>query len=174
MTKPSTLDRQLAELKISELQSVQHVETRQKEMLQLLKQSQIDPISYAGLEYCSPDHCGRVNCSEACWFGTLRRRIHEALGIRRLMEQQEGTLHKIKVWKPVWGCPFGWLHYIKPGIPRAETTRIFNSMCSMSVVAVGMLKIIPAGWGDKRYFLRNSRDCWWRGSRATRIDIFIP
>jgi hypothetical protein len=25
-------------------------------------------------------------------------------------------------------------------------------MCSISVVAVGTLKIIPAGWGDKRYF----------------------
>jgi hypothetical protein len=149
MTKPSALDLQLAELKISELRSIQHVETRQKEMWQLLKQSQIDPISYVGLEYCSPDHCGRVNCSEACWFGTLRRRIPEVLAIRRLMEQQKGALHKIAVWKPVWDCPFGWLHYIKPWISRAETTRIFNGMCSMRVVAVGMLKIIPAGFGDK-------------------------
>jgi len=150
--KPSMLDQKLAELKISELKSVQHVEAMQKEMLRLLKQSQADPISYVGLEYCSPEHCGRGGCSEACWFGTVRRRIPEVLAIRRLMEQQKGALHKIKVWKPVWGCPFGWLHYIRPGIPRAETTRIFNLMCSMSVVAVGMFKIIPAGWGDKRYF----------------------
>jgi hypothetical protein len=152
MAKLSILDQQLAELKSSELQSVQHVEAMQTEMLQLLKQSQADPISYVGLEYCGPEHCGRVGCSEACWFGTLRRRIPEVLAIRRLMEQQEGALHKIAVWKPVWACPFGWLHYIRPGILRAETTRIFNSMCSMSVVAVGALKIIPAGWGDKRYF----------------------
>jgi hypothetical protein len=152
MTKPSALDRQLAELKISELQSLRHVEAMQKEMLRLLKHSPVCPISYVGLEYCNPEHCGRVGCSEACWFGTLRRRIPEVLSIRRLMEQQEGALHKIAVWKPVWGCPFGWLHYIRPGIPRAETTRIFNSMCSMSVVAVGTLKIIPSGWGDKRYF----------------------
>jgi hypothetical protein len=124
----------------------------QKEMLQLLKQSQVDPISYAGLEYCGPDHCGRVVCSEACWFGTLRRRIPEVLAIRRLMEQTDGTLHKIAVWKPVWGCPHGWLHYIKPRISRAETTRIFNGMCSPSVVAVGTVKIIPAGFVDKRYF----------------------
>jgi hypothetical protein len=152
MAKLSILDQQLAELKSSELQSVQHVEAMQKEMLQLLKQSQVDPISYVGLEYCGPEHCGRVGCSEACWFGTLRRRVPEVLATRRLMEQQDGTLYKIKVWKPVWGCPFGWLHYIKPQISRAETTRIFNGMCSMCVVAVGTVKIIPAGFGDKRYF----------------------
>jgi hypothetical protein len=152
MKKPSTLDQQLAELKISELQSLQHVEAKQKKMLRLMKRSQVDPISYAGLEYCGPDHCGRVGCSEACWFGTLRRRVPDVLAIRRLMEQQEGTLHKIKVWKPIWGCPFGWLHCIKPGISRAEMTRIFNSMCSPSVVAVGTLKIIPVGRSDKRYF----------------------
>jgi len=150
MTSRSILNKQLTES--SELRSFQHVEAMQKEMLQLLKQSQVDPISYVGLEYCGPNHCGRVNCSEACWFGTLRRRVPEVVAIRRLMEQQEGALHKIAVWKPVWGCPFGWLHYIKPAISRAETTRIFNSMCSMSIVAAGMLKIIPAGWGDKRYF----------------------
>jgi hypothetical protein len=152
MTKPSKLDRQLAELKSSELQSLQHVEAMQSEMLRLLKQSQVDPISYVGLAYCGPNRCGRVGCSEACWFGTLRRRVPEALAIRRLMEQQEGPLHTIKVWKPVWGCPHGWLHYIKPSISRAETNRIFNGMCSMGVVAVGTVKIIPAGFVDKRYF----------------------
>jgi hypothetical protein len=152
MTNPSTLDRQLAELKSSELQSIQHVEAMQDKMLRLLKQSTVDPISYVGLEYCGPDRCGRLNCSEACWFGTLRRRIPEVVAIRRLMDQQDGTLHKIKVWKPVWDCPFGWLHYIKPRISRAETTRIFNGMCTMRVVAVGTVKIIPAGFGDQRYF----------------------
>jgi hypothetical protein len=68
------------------------------------------------------------------------------------MEKQQKPLHKIAVRKPVWGCPHGWLRYIKPSISRAETTRIFNGMCSMRVVAVGTVKIIPAGFGDKRYF----------------------
>jgi hypothetical protein len=152
MTKPSALDRQLAELRISELQSVQHVEAMQKEMLQLLKQSSADPVSYVGLEYCSADHCGRVNCSEACWFGTLRRRVPEVLAIRRLMKQHEGPLHKIIVWKPDWDCPFGWLHYVKPGVGRALMTRVFNSMCSMSDAAVGTFKVVPFGTGANRYF----------------------
>jgi hypothetical protein len=60
MTTPSALDRQLAKLKISELQSLQHVETMQRKMLRLLKRSQVDPISYVGLGYCGPNHCGRV------------------------------------------------------------------------------------------------------------------
>jgi hypothetical protein len=152
MTKSSKLKQNGNRLDISELQSIQHVEAMQKEMLQLLKQSHVDPISYVGLEYCRPDRCARLNCSEACWFGTLRRRIPEVLAIRRLMEQQDGALHKIVVLKPAWGCPYGWLHYIKPSISRAETTRIFNCMCSMRVVGVGTVEIIPAGFGDKRYF----------------------
>jgi hypothetical protein len=152
MTKRSTLDQKLAELDISELQSVQHVAAMQKEMLHLLTQSPADPISYVGLEYCGPDHCGRVNCSEVCWFGTLRRRVPEVLAIRRLMGQQEGALHKIIMWKPDWGCPFGWLHYIKTGTARALMTRVFNSMCSMSVVAAGTFKVVPFGMGQDRYF----------------------
>jgi hypothetical protein len=149
--KPSTLDQKLADLKISELPSIQHVQAKQERMLRLMKRSHVDPMAYVGLEYCSPNHCGRVACSEACWFGTLRRRIPEAAAIRRLMEKHQEPLHKIAVWKPVWGCPSGWLHFIKPWISRAETTRIFNGMCSMRVVAVGTVKIIPAGFGDKRY-----------------------
>jgi hypothetical protein len=151
VTKPSKLVQQLAELKISELQSVQDVEAMQKEMLQLLKQSEVDPISYVGLEYCGPNRCGRVNCSEACWFGTLRRRVPEVLAIRRLMEQQDGAIHKIVVWKPDWGCPFGWLHYIKPATAKALMTSVFNSMCSVSVVAVGTFQVVPFG-GPDRYF----------------------
>jgi hypothetical protein len=151
MSKRSILDQQLAELKISELRSVRRVEAMQKETLQLLKQSPVDPIMYVGLEYCGPEHCGRVNCSEACWFGTLQRRVPEVLAIRRLMGQQEGALHKIIVWKPEWECPFGWLHYIKPGTSKALTTRVFNSMCRMSVAAVGAFKVVPAGLGDNRW-----------------------
>jgi hypothetical protein len=152
MAKPSPLDQQLKALNISELQSIRHVEAMQKEMLQLLKQSSVHPISFVGLDYCGPKHCGRVNCSEACWFGTLRRRVPEVLAIRRLMERQDGPLHKIIVWKPEWGCPFGWLHYIKPGTAKALMTRVLNSMCSMSVVAVGTFKVVPFGMGQDRYF----------------------
>jgi hypothetical protein len=151
MAKLSILDQQLADLKISELRSIQHVDSLQEEMLQLLKQSQVDPISYVGLEYCNPEYCGRVGCSEACWFGTLRRRVPDVLAIRRLMERQDGAIHKIIVWKPDWGCPFGWLHYIKPATARALMTRVFNSMCSMSVVAVGTFKVVPFE-GPDRYF----------------------
>jgi hypothetical protein len=67
------------------------------------------------------------------------------------MEQQDGAVHKIVVWKPDWGCPFGWLHHIKPGTAKALMTRVLNSMCSISVVAVGTFKVVPFE-GPDRYF----------------------
>jgi hypothetical protein len=102
MTMPSNFDRKLAKLGISELKSVRHVEVLQKDMLRLLRRSSVDPISYAGLEYCSPEHCGRVGCSEACWFGALRRRIPEVRAIRRLMDQHHGVgiaPRSVELWK---------------------------------------------------------------------------
>jgi hypothetical protein len=151
MIRLSALDRQLAELQISELPSIQHVQQKQQEMLQLLRRSQTDPISYVGLEYCTPEHCARANCSEACWFGTLRRRVPQVLAIRRLMDQLDGPLHKIIVHKVDWGCPYGWLYWVKPKTAKSLMTRVFNSMLSISVTAVGTFKIYPFGTGHDLY-----------------------
>jgi hypothetical protein len=153
MKKPPTLNQQLADLKISELRSIQRVQAKQERMLRLLKRSQADRVSYAGLEYCTAEYCGRVNCSEACWFGTLKRRVRQVQAIRRLMEQVEPPLHKVIAWKQDWGCPYDWLCYIKPRIAKALMTRLFNSMCSISVTAVGTVKIVPFGMPDNRYLV---------------------
>jgi hypothetical protein len=153
MKRPSTLDQELADLKISELPSIQRVQAKQERMLRLLKRSQADPVSYAGLEYCTAEFCGRVNCSEACWFGTLRRRVRQVQAIRLLMEEFDPPLHKIIAWKTDWGCPYSWLHYIKPRIAKALMTRVFNSMCSISVTAVGTVKVVPFGTLENRYFV---------------------
>jgi hypothetical protein len=150
MKKLSTLDQELADLQISELPSIQRVQAKQQKMLRMLKRSQVDPVSYAGLEYCTAQYCGRAKCSEACWFGTLRRRVLQVQAIRRLMEQVDPPLYRIVAWKD-WGCPYGWLHYIKPRIAKALMTRIFNSMCSVSVAAVGTVKVATFGMGDNRY-----------------------
>jgi hypothetical protein len=152
MTKPSTRDQELAALRISELPSIRHVEAKQQGMLQLLRLSQVEPISYVGLEYCSPEHCAVANCSEACWFGALRRRVPQVLAIRGLMDRYDGPLYKIVAHKPEWGCPSGWLHWIKPRSAKALMTRVFNSMCSMSVTAVGTFKVYPFGTGRDLWF----------------------
>jgi hypothetical protein len=148
MTKPSMLDRQLAELNISELKSVQHLEAMQKEMLKLLKRSSVDPISYVGLDYCSPYHCGRLNCSEACWFGTLRRRVPEVL-IRRLIEQHGRSLHKVIAWKPDWGCLFGELQQVTPVTAKAFMTRVLNLLYNPEAVAIGTFKMVPFAGADR-------------------------
>jgi hypothetical protein len=110
-----------------------------------------NPVSYVGLEYCTAEYCGRTKCSEACWFGTYRRRVRQVQAIRRLMQQFDPPLHKIIAWKPDWGCPYDWLWYIKPRIAKALMTRVFNSMCSMSVTAVGIFKVVPAGFNANRF-----------------------
>ena len=150
MKKLSTLDRELADLQISELPSIQSVQAKQEKMLRLLKRSRADPVSYAGLEYCTAQYCGRAKCSEACWFGTYRRRVRQVQAIRRLMQQADPPLYRVVAWKD-WGCPYGWLHYIKPRIAKALMTRVFNSMCSISVAAVGTVKVVSFGMGDGRY-----------------------
>jgi hypothetical protein len=54
---------------------ITEVKSLQNDMLNVLRRTSVDPLSYVGLEYCGPKRCGRVGCSEACWYGTLRRRI---------------------------------------------------------------------------------------------------
>lgn len=149
MTTRSKLDRKLAKLGISELKSVERVRALQKEMLRLLRQSSVDPISYVGLEYCSPNHCGRVNCSEACWFGTLRRRVPEVRAIRRLMDQHHGALHKVIVWKPSWGSQSAELQPVNISAAKKLISRTLNSLCNVEIVAVGTIQLITFGYVDR-------------------------
>jgi hypothetical protein len=146
MIKPSKLDRQLAELKISELQSVDHVDALQKEMLQLLTESSADPISYVGLEYCSADHCGRVNCSEACWFGTLRRRNKEEKEIGRLLREHKGRQYEVLVVRSRWDRRYGDLHEIDVTANKRFVRRVLDSFSNPGIVAVGTLKVRPFGY----------------------------
>jgi hypothetical protein len=151
MTTPSNLDRKLAKLGISELKSVRHVEALQKDMLRLLRRSSVDPISYAGLEYCGPEHCGRVGCSEACWFGTLRRRVPEVREIRRLMEQHHGILHKVIVWNPSWGSESAEVQPVNIAAAKQLISRTLNSLCNVEVVAVGTIQLVTFGFGLDRW-----------------------
>lgn len=149
MTTPSKLDRKLAKLGISELKSIEHVNARQKDVLRLLRRSTVDPVSYAGLEYCGPEHCGRVGCSEACWFGTLRRRVPEVRAIRRLMEQHQGVLHKVIVWNPSWGSQSAELQPVNISAAKKLISRTLNSLCNVEVVAVGTIQFFTFHYVDR-------------------------
>jgi hypothetical protein len=67
----------LAKLGVSNFESVEEVQRRQADALDCFASSFVAPHVYAGLSDCRADHCGRVNCIEACWFGTRRRRLEQ-------------------------------------------------------------------------------------------------
>jgi hypothetical protein len=148
MIRLSALDRQLAKLQISELPSIRYVQAKQEEMLQLLRQSSADPISYVGLEYCSPEHCACVNCSEACWFGRLRRQSRaEAEGVR-LLERNRRHLQQAEVCLPKWDRRYGDLLELKSAVGSNFVGRIFRGLADRRIVAVGTLMIRPFGYND--------------------------
>jgi hypothetical protein len=122
-------------------------------MLRLLQHSTIDPVSYAGLAYCGRDQCGRVGCSEVCWFGTARRQAAEIHAIRALVQQHEGPVHKLRVWKPHWGCLSGQLHSLKLTQAKAILARILRERCDFRTTAAGMVKVLPFSLHDRRWLL---------------------
>jgi hypothetical protein len=82
------------------------VERLQKDMLACLQKSNQDPISYAGLVYCGPRGCGRVGCSEACWYGAGRRLRSEGQSIYNLLSQNE-YFYEVRTIPGGWARPIG-------------------------------------------------------------------
>jgi hypothetical protein len=91
MKKPSKEGRRTFDRDISGTDPAD-VERLQSDMLACLQKSGQDPISYAGLAYCSPQGCGRVGCSEACAYGNTRRRQLAVPKIAELLTQQPEPL----------------------------------------------------------------------------------
>jgi hypothetical protein len=145
MNSTSKLDQELAKLGISELKSVEHVRTLQKDMLRLLRRSKADPISYAGLEYCGPQHCRRTGCSEACAFGARQRRRAETPKIIHLLKQRGGPLRRVRVCRPHWSRPFGELKKVSIAWGKDLAHRALDSLFDNTIIAVGTFKVAPIG-----------------------------
>jgi hypothetical protein len=89
-------------------QSIKNARRLQQDMLQQLAQHpSIDPLSYVGLEYCRPNHCARLGCAEACWFGNRRRSLEDIRAIERLLQPFDGPLYEVRIIRGVWARPFG-------------------------------------------------------------------
>jgi hypothetical protein len=143
----STIHQELTKLKIAEVPSIKRIDAVQTEMLQLLNQSTVDPISYAGLEYCSPEHCARANCSEACWFGRLRRQSRaEAEGVR-MLERNGRHLQEAEVCLPKWDRRYGDLLELKSSVGSNFVGRVFRGLADRRIVAVGLM-IRPFGYNN--------------------------
>jgi hypothetical protein len=148
MSKPTSERSQLAESEESNSRPAVEAERLQRSMLRLLRGSSIDPISYVGLEYCGPEHCGRVGCSEACWFGSLRRQNKEKNGLGRLLREHSGKLYEVLLIRTKWDKRYGDLHEIDIMAGKRLVNRVFDSFSGPGIVAVGTFKVRPSGYNN--------------------------
>jgi hypothetical protein len=143
MTKPSNTDRRPLDLDppTHDMIDAEHL---RKDMLACLQKAGQDPISYAGLAYCSPQGCGRVGCSEACWYGNLRRLRSELQSIQDLLSKLNEPLCEVRVIPGTWARPIGKLKEFDFSAVRHLNSRALNKLYMPSLVAVGNVKVAVA------------------------------
>jgi hypothetical protein len=149
MSKPTRERSQLTKSEESTSHPAVEAERLQRSMLRLLRASPIDPISYSGLAYCRPDYCGRVGCSEACWFGSLCRRRKEENELGRLLREHSGKLYEVLILRTKWDRRYGDLHEIDSGAGTRLVGRVLNSFSDRRIVAVGTFKVRPSGYNNR-------------------------
>jgi hypothetical protein len=147
MHKPSSAARRKVEPDNNTAwEPITEVENLQRDMLNVLQRSSVDPVLYSGLEYCGPKRCGRVGCSEACWYGALRRRIADRQAASQLLRQHGGKLYDVVVVRTKWDRRHGDLHEANIAAGRNLVRRGLDHFTSSGIVAVGSLKVRPFGF----------------------------
>jgi hypothetical protein len=121
------------------------VEQLQQDMLACLRKSGQDPISYTGLAYCTPKDCGRVGCSEACAYGSARRRRVAIPRIVDLLTQQPEPLYEVRAYRPFWVHELGELVDCDD-IRSAKrlVRRVLDNLFDSTLFAVGTYKTKPS------------------------------
>jgi hypothetical protein len=144
---------QLARIKklgVSNFETVKKVRRLQADMLARLEGSSIDPDRYAGLADCRADYCGRVNCLEACPFGTLNRRLSDMPAALRLLQNAKPPFHEVRVSRALWSRPFGKLNEASITAAKQLNRRALDSLFIRegahreSVLSVGTFKVAPS------------------------------
>jgi hypothetical protein len=135
---------QLARIKklgVSNFETVKKVRRLQADMLARLEGSSVDPDRYAGLADCRADYCGRVNCLEACWFGTRRRRLNEIPAIYDLLQNSNRPLYEIKFVRGIWVGPSRQLSHAPLSAAKKLNSRSLDKLFIPALVAVGVFKV---------------------------------
>jgi hypothetical protein len=145
--------RQLAKLGIEDFETLEDVERMQRDLLQRLNKSSIDPDHYAGLATCRLDHCGRVNCLEACWFGTCRRRLNEIPIIHDLLQNSHKPLYEVRLVRSAWVGPTKELPHAPIAAAKNTNTRCLDKLFIPTLVAVGMFKVSVQQLDDKHFWI---------------------
>jgi hypothetical protein len=154
----------------------------QAEMLDLLRQSSINPLAYAGLTLCGPHYCGRVGCSEACWFGHVRRTLREKEELRRLIADRSSKLCYVYISRRRWSQDDPILQ-LDPLVGARLVRRALNGLHAKKPVAFGALKAEPRGssywtWyvqllvaGPKAFYLASAfHDKGWLGNHVEEAN----
>jgi hypothetical protein len=136
-----TLLRRLGKLGVSTFETVNETRALQTDLLRRLEQLGIDPGDYVGFDDCGPNDCGRVNCAEACWFGTRRRRLTEILAVYKLLQQCEGPLYEVRIVRESWRRPVGNLKANRIAAAKQFNRRQLDTLYNPTVVAVGTYKV---------------------------------
>jgi hypothetical protein len=141
--------KKIRNLGITDFETIEDVERMQRDMLHRLRRSSVDPDRYAGLGDCRADHCGRVNCLEACWFGTRRQQLLEIPAIYKLLKESDGPLHEVRLIRGSWALPFGNLRDTNIGVAKTWNARALDKIFVRALVAVGTLKpyVAPENFG---------------------------
>lgn len=147
MSKSSNENRRQTHLdNNTDWEPITKVKSLQNDMLNVLKRTSVDPLSYMGLEYCGPKRCGRVGCSEACWYGSLRRRIADRQAACQLLRQHGGKLYDVVVVRMKWDRRGGDLHEANCAAERNLVRRGLDHLVGSGIVAVGSVKVHPVGF----------------------------
>jgi hypothetical protein len=140
--RPSKLEkkqfRRLANLGLSNFESIDKTQRRQSDFLKLLKATRVDTT---GFEDCDAVSCGKKRCAEGCPFGMRRRRFDEILATHNLMTRLDGPIYNIQVSRLCWASPVGKLHEISIGAIRKSIRRALDKLNNPGIVAVGAIKL---------------------------------
>lgn len=142
MKHPNGQSGRLADLGIPHFETIQEVEHVQADMLRLLERSALDPGYYAGLVDCRHNFCEKLSCTEACGFGSWRRRLLEIQAAYRLLHSCEGPFYEVRVVRRGMK-PAGELAAINIASAKQKNLRALDKLRIPSLVAVGMLKASP-------------------------------
>ena len=133
--------RRLAKLGVSNFETAERAKSRQNDLLRRLRHADIDPGCYAGLVHRTPDHCGRRECAEVCWFGARRRRLEEIPAAIKLVQKCGGPMYEVRVIRESWERRAGRLKDVSTAAMKQFHRRALDTLYMPSIVAVGMCKV---------------------------------
>jgi len=115
-------------------------EALQRDLLQRLGRSNIDPAAYEALDRCDPDGCSREQCLNVCWYGNRHRRVASVPLVRELIQNNIGPICEVWVSRGCWARPAGKLHTISIAAAKQFNRRALDRLFIPAIVAVGALK----------------------------------